>query len=238
MRRRFRPVPATAETLAAVGVLGELAPGERATIAARCTAGLFPPGVEVIGLDDRSLDVYFVASGALRVSILSAGGKEITYRRIEAGGVFGDLAAIDGQPRSASVFTITECLLAWMPAAVFATVLRTQPAVAMALMRELVALIRALSERVLEFSTLGVNNRLHAELLRLAHESGGDTQRACIHPAPTHAELASRISTHREAVTREMSRLARAGIVHKRSGSLVIEDLRRLTAMVREVKAT
>jgi DNA-binding GntR family transcriptional regulator len=56
-----------------------------------------------------------------------------------------------------------------------------------------------------------------------------------IFPAPTHAELASRVSTHREAVTRGLGELARAGIIEKRGGTLVIRDVETLAAMVNDV---
>ena len=93
----------------------------------------------------------------------------------------------------------------------------------------------ALTERVFEFSALAVNNRIHAELLRLARDHMTAENTAAIQPAPTHAEIASRISTHREAVTRELSRLSRAGIVVRRSGALVVEDVERLDRLMQDV---
>jgi len=57
---------------------------------------------------------------------------------------------------------------------------------------------------------------------------------ARIVPAPTHVEIASRVSTHREAVTRELARLARIGIIERRRGTLLIKNVDRLAAMVRD----
>ena len=99
----------------------------------------------------------------------------------------------------------------------------------------LTRLVRALSERVVELSTLTVRRRIQVELLRLARETAPGQKCAVIFPAPTHAELASRVSTHREAVTRGLGELARAGIVEKRGGTLVIRDVEALAAMVNEV---
>ena len=101
-----------------------------------------------------------------------------------------------------------------------------------AILRRLTRLVRALSERVVEFSTLTVQKRIRVELLRLARETAPGQRSAVIFPAPTHAELASRVSTHREAVTRGLGELARAGIVEKRPGTLVIRDVEALAAMV------
>jgi hypothetical protein len=95
--------------------------------------------------------------------------------------------------------------------------------------------VRTLTKRVYEFSTLAVNNRIQAELLRLAGLGTREGKGARISPAPTHAEIASRVSTHREAVTRELNRLSRVGIIERRSGALVVHDLDRLAAMVNEM---
>ena len=115
-------------------------------------------------------------------------------------------------------------------------VLREQPEVAAVTLKRLTANVRDLSERVFEFSTLTVNNRIQAELLRLALAHLRDDEApAVIAPAPTHAEIANRVSTHREAVTRELSRLTQAGVIERHSGKLVVLDLPRLRRMVENV---
>ncbi|MGD9502427.1 MAG: helix-turn-helix domain-containing protein, partial [Methyloceanibacter sp.] len=70
--------------------------------------------------------------------------------------------------------------------------------------------------------------------LRLASLGPKDGNSARIVPAPTHVQIASRVATHREAVTRELARLSRIGIIERRGGTLVIKDVNRLTAMVRD----
>ena len=68
------------------------------------------------------------------------------------------------------------------------------------------------------FSTLAVSNRIQAELLRLASLAPRAGKSARIAPAPTHTDIASRVSTHREAVTRELNRLSRAGLIERAGG--------------------
>ena len=82
--------------------------------------------------------------------------------------------------------------------------------------------IRELTTRVFEFSTLAVRYRIQAEILRLAELSACTGKVAHIVPAPTHAEIASRTSTHREAVTRELNRLAQMGILEQQNRELWI----------------
>jgi CRP-like cAMP-binding protein len=109
--------------------------------------------------------------------------------------------------------------------------------VAERVLRRLAGVVRRMSERVIDLSTLGVHQRIHGELLRLAREAGVKHNLARIDPAPRHADLASQVSTYREEVTRELSALARAGIVRREGRALLIEDVRRLETLVEEVKA-
>ena len=119
-----------------------------------------------------------------------------------------------------------------MPGAAFRELMQSEPAVALALLPQLVTKIRALTTRVYEFSTLAVSNRIQAELLRLASLAPRAGKGARIAPAPTHTEIASRVSTHREAVTRELNRLSRTGLIERAESALVVNDVERLAEMV------
>jgi hypothetical protein len=85
-------------------------------------------------------------------------------------------------------------------------------------------------------SGMGVQSRIHAELLRLAVAAGYGKGPAVLSPAPSLSDIASRISTHREGVSRELSRLASIGLVRRQGGDLQIVDLAHLDRLVREAK--
>ena len=105
------------------------------------------------------------------------------------------------------------------------------------MLRHLAGAARGLTERVYELSTLNVQQRLCAELLRLALATdAASTDRVVLSPVPSHSELAARISSYREQVTRELAELARMGIVSRDDRQLVIEDLRRLAERVEAVR--
>ena len=123
------------------------------------------------------------------------------------------------------------------PVAESRRLVREEPAVAARLLRDFAGLVRRLSERVIDLSTLGVHQRLHAELLRLAREAGVQGNRARIDPAPKHADLASQVSTYREQVTRELSALAKAGLIGKDGKALLVLDVARLERLVKDVRA-
>ncbi|MGQ0455557.1 MAG: Crp/Fnr family transcriptional regulator [Hyphomicrobium sp.] len=201
----------------------------------RCGWRRYEPGEPIVDYLDDTDDVYFIVAGDTRVSIYSVDGKAVTFCEMGPGEIFGEYAAIDGVARSASIEAKTSCLVASVSAAAFREVLKAEPSVAEAVMRHLVAKIRTLTTRIYEFSALAVSNRIQAELLRLAMLAPRSGKGARIDSAPTHAEIASRISTHREAVTREFSRLTRMGVIERKSDGLFVKDVDRLADMVHEV---
>ena len=133
--------------------------------------------------DDRG-EVCFLVSGSVRVTTYSAQGRQVTFRDCEAGEMFGDIAAVDGLPRSADVVTLQPSVVASLDRAAFRALLREEPDVAERVMLRLTALVRQLSERVIDLSTLGVQHRLHAELLRIARLAGVVDNQARLSPPP------------------------------------------------------
>ncbi len=224
-----------AETLDRIEVLQAMAPQARRALAGRCRWQHYTSGQQIVAHLDTTRDVFFIAEGRVRATSYSLSGKEVTYRNIEAGDMFGEFAAIDGKPRSADVVALSDCFLATMSDAVFWEVLERHAEVAAATLKQLTSQIRALTERVFEFSALAVRNRIHAELLRLARSHESDDNTALVEPAPTHTELATRLSTHREAVTRELNTLARAGLIERHGNALRINDVAELSRMVETV---
>jgi CRP-like cAMP-binding protein len=190
---------------------------------------------QIIGHQEASTDVYFMVSGTVRVILFSSAGKEVAFRDIHAGECFGEFAAIDGAPRSANVVALTDVMIGSVSAETFRAILTEYPTVSMAMLTYLTGMVRSLSERIFEFSTLAVKNRIHSELLRLAREGQHEGKCARISPAPTHADIAARISTHREAVTRELNDLTKSGLVQRDGRTLIISDIAELERLVHEV---
>jgi CRP-like cAMP-binding protein len=191
------------------------------------------PGQIVIGHQDRTSDVFVVLEGTLRVELYSLNGREISLADVGPGGLFGEFAAIDRQPRSASVAATGACALACIPGDAFRRiVLRTHENAEWLALR-LVKLVRLQTERIFELNALAVRDRLHCELLRLSLDAGVTDNAAVIAPAPTHAQFAARIGTHREAVTRELQYLQKQGILAQQGRQLNVSDVAELAEIVR-----
>jgi CRP/FNR family cyclic AMP-dependent transcriptional regulator len=229
------PTTELEHTLAGVAIFAKLPSASLNAIRRTCSWGRYHPDATIVDYLDASDNVFFVTQGEVCVTIYSVSGKAVSFRNLGPGTIFGEFAAIDGNPRCASVVAKTDCVIASMPAAAFRKLLLTEPAVGQALIKELVSNIRTLTNRVYEFSTLAVNNRIQAELLRLAGLGLREGKGARLEPPPTHAEIASRVSTHREAVTRELNRLSRIGLIERRPGVLYIKDVDRLADMLHEM---
>lgn len=222
------------EALASVDIFADVDRKGLASIAKRCRLDSYKRRQTIFNYDDPSFDVYFIKSGLVGITMFSESGKEIAFRRLQPGGMFGDLAAVDRNTRSASAVSLSKLEILRLSDRDFLKILRERPDVAHREMQRLAFLVRALSERIFEFTTYGVPNRIQAELLRLAKASGQTTEIINIYPSPTHADIANQVSTHREAVTREFSHLAGLGILEKRGRNLIIRDLPRLERMVTE----
>lgn len=188
----------------------------------------FGAGTTVIAEDDPPGEMYLVISGHCQVCVYSTDGRDVSYRDMFCGDIFGELSMLDGLPRSAYVIARTDVVVGAIDGADYGRLIAAHPAIGLAMSRHLAAQIRVLTTRVLEGTTLLVRRRLVRELSRRAQRSGPDGDVGELRPAPTHADLASRIGTHREAVTKELSRLAREGHVVRGDGTLQIPSLRAL----------
>jgi CRP/FNR family cyclic AMP-dependent transcriptional regulator len=205
-------------------------------LARECRWRRYAADERIISREAHDNDVYLVVSGRVRVTCFSAAGREVVFGDMRAGQCFGDFAAIDGLSRSADVVAIEDSLLASMTPEVFRRMLHQHVEVCDRVLRRLVNSIRELTERVYDFSTLGVQNRVHAELLRLAREAGVSGNAARIDPAPRHSDIAAQISTYREQVTRELSAMTRQGLVERAGRGLVVPDVARLERIVADVR--
>lgn len=116
----------------------------------------------------------------------------------------------------------------------FRQLLDEHPRVKDRLLRQLVGLARQMTDRIFEFSALAVQNRVQAEILRLSQEAGVSNNVARLTAPPTHESMAARVSTHREAVSREISRLQRLGILERHGRSWVIVDVSGLSNLVHD----
>ena len=188
-----------------------------------------PAGFWILGQTEQDRDVYFIMTGRLR-AVQHGARQDVIFTDMDAGAFFGELSAFDGAPRSLSVFAVNDSLVAKMPSAVFVETMFSHRPLGEAVVATLIGRLRSVTRRVGELGALDVRGRLHAELLRLARPDREDPKRAIILAPPNQSELASRINTRRETVSREINAMERQGLVERRRGAIVITDALRLSA--------
>jgi CRP-like cAMP-binding protein len=204
-------------------------PGQRLdAISRQCAWRHYEAGQRLVAREADDRDLHMIVAGAVRVTTYSSAGREISFRDLPGGTSYGELSALDGRPRSADVVALAPTLIASLPPASFLALLREEWSVNEKVLLRLADLVRRLTDRVLDLSTLSVQRRIYDELLRLARAAGVAGNRARIDPAPKHAEMASLVSTYREQITRELSALVKAGVLAKDGGALVVTDVERL----------
>lgn len=222
------------DMLDGIAIFGGLTAEARHALARRCSWREFEPRQEIVRHQDDSRMVYFLTAGKANVTIYSKNGKQVTFRDIHVGGIFGELAAIDGKPRSASVEATSRCTVAAMSPDLFWEVVRGEPAVLTDVLKFLSERVRDLSDRVVDLSTKDVRRRILAELLRMAKPSETEYGNAVLFPAPKDGDIAARIATTRETVNREFKWLEESGVIEKRGRTLVIPDFEKLRRVVEE----
>src|SRR4051812_6979484 len=107
------------ETLRLIGLFRSLQPNETAALERRCRWRHAQAKEWLFEQDDLSTDVYFLTRGAVRVLVTPSPDRAVILTDIDAGGYFGEMAAIDGQPRSAGILAITDATIACMSASIF-----------------------------------------------------------------------------------------------------------------------
>jgi CRP-like cAMP-binding protein len=174
---------------------------------------------------DESGGIHLLLKGALLANQYARSGREVGYRRISAGGYFGEISAIDGLPRSVNIMALEDVRVARLPQTLVQSLFERSPRFMRAILEDLANLTRALTDRLFELNAVSVACRVDIELLRMAASAGGDGREAVIQPCPTHAELAVLVGSQREPVTRELNRLAGLGIVSQTGRTLRILNL-------------
>ena len=222
--------------LSTTNVLKSLDKNKIEKIGCHCHLHLCEPQECLIRHNSDDKNVFFLLSGRLHATITSSKGKEIGYKEIRPGEMFGELSAIDNQPRSISVFAIETSVTAILRHQDFLNLLKTEPEFSLAVMKHLTGMVRGVSEKLFQFGTMNIRERVYVELLRMAQPFINSTNQIQIHPVPTHTQIANMIGANREAVTREINAIKKSGLINIKTGrTLIITDINELKSIIRKL---
>ncbi|MBT3764963.1 MAG: Crp/Fnr family transcriptional regulator [Rhodospirillales bacterium] len=177
---------------------------------------------QILTYEDKTTDVYFLLKGEAQALNYNESGRSVRYALLKPGDFFGELAALDGLPRSATVVAKTGCTIAVLSGEKFSFLLDNHPSFNRTVMKRLVEVIRTGNERIREISLLGANQRICMELLRLAQLDSDNN--LIIDRIPTQEVFAQNLGISRETVIRAFQRLSERGAIERKSRKMYIHD--------------
>jgi CRP/FNR family transcriptional regulator, cyclic AMP receptor protein len=179
--------------------------------------------------------LFVVASGAVKVVVPSEDGEEAILATLRRGDFLGELALLDGAPRSASAVALEPTETLALPRDQFLSLVATEPAIRDALMASLAGELRRLTTHVAELHFLDLTGRLAARLSRLAEEHGEPMPDGAVRlDAPlTQSDLAAMIGATRQSVNKLLGEFEADGLLRIERDSIVLPDMERLARTAR-----
>jgi CRP/FNR family transcriptional regulator len=217
--------------LGKVSIFADLSPAELQRVAQVAVPRRYPAGSIILREGDPGDTCYVIRAGRARVTREHQDGRAITLTNLGPGEIFGELAMFGGEVRSASVEAIDEVEALAILADDLKRLLQQHPGIAVKLLGALGAKLRDTNERIARQSFQKVSSRVAGVLGRLIETGSGtsvvsepDGPRREIVVRSTQADLAQLAGASREATSRFLASLQRAGVVTCRRGRVVVHD--------------
>lgn len=215
---------------AGTNLLSDLPSGLASALLASATSRNLAADEVLFMAGDPGDGLYRVDEGLLKVSIASASGAERILAILGPGAIVGDLAIIDGLPRSATVTALRDCKLRFLSRAAFEKFAAAEPQIYKYLLNVMAARLRDTDQIVAAGSFLPLKGRVARALIDLSHAFGNDVGggRIVIRQKLSQTDLASMAGIARENVSRIMNEWIRAKVVTRLSGYYCLEDPKKL----------
>jgi len=178
----------------------------------------------IITQDSQDADVYFLRRGKVSVLNYAASGRVVSHSIFKSGEYFGEMAAIDGQARSATVVANSPCEVIAIPPNTFLDIALSNKIIAQSLLEKFAGIIRHGNERIVELSLLDAEQRVCLELLQLVQKDPASSSNFIVYPVPTQSSIAHSVGATRETVARIFGRLTSDGIIERKVKTLYIRN--------------
>lgn len=189
----------------------------------------YPAGAEIFSKGVAGDSMMAVLKGHVRISAPSAEGKEVIFNIMGPGEVFGEIALLDGDERTADAVAMTDCELLTVDRRSFLPLLERRPDLCIRLLVLLCERLRRTDEQVEDALFRHLESRLAKGLLRLASEHGtGERGALRIGFELSQGELASIVGGSRESINKHLRAWQRRGIIDLERGRIVIRDVEAL----------
>ena len=200
-------------------LFGAIAPELLERLSSYATTRAVHRGDSIFAKGDPGNSLYAVCAGTVKISVPSADGKDAVFNLVGEGEIFGEIALLDGQPRTADAVAISHCDLMVIERRDFLTFVRSEPAVASKLIELLCARLRVLSEHFEEVVFLNLSQRLARILLRLSDEAVRDKR---VKLKITQLELSQMLGSTRESVNKQLRVWEKADMIALERGGIAL----------------
>lgn len=221
-----------ADVLSQIPIFSSLGDEDRSNLAERIDRQSVPKGSVLFHRGEAGNALYIIIRGQIRIFASTRQGNEITLALLGAGEFFGEMALLDGQPRSANAEATEETELHFLDRDNFFSFLMHKESALRAILCALSRRLRRTDDLLTEAYFLQVSHRLARKLVEL-YESVATAEEAPRPICATQLELAGMIGTTRESVNKELNVLRKKGLVQTSRNRIMILDLARLKRRIR-----
>jgi CRP/FNR family transcriptional regulator, cyclic AMP receptor protein len=223
---------ALTDALSRVWIFQGLSEEELAHLSLLAQTKVYKPRETIVEKGDAATELFVLLRGRAKVGTPGADGSHAAINVMGPGEVFGEVAILDGRPRSATVTTLEECEMAIVDKAAFNDLLAASPTIAVKLLNVLAGRVRELTTRIEDRAFLDVPARLAKQLLWLARNHGVEDGSAVrIDLRLSQQELGELIGATRESVNKQVREWTRSGILKQERDCIEIFDLEALGAI-------
>ncbi|GAA2856535.1 Crp/Fnr family transcriptional regulator [Nonomuraea rubra] len=215
------PVAAVLAEIPLFQVLGES--GIRSTARAG-VARRYRSGQIIFHQGDPGESLYVLLDGLVKVVFTTEHGDEIVLNMLRRGDTFGEMALLDGSPRSASIVTARPSWVFALPRARLLELMREHPGLADEFLRLLGRMVRRLTGQAADLAFLDLGGRLAKLLLQLADKHGRSDDVVDL-PGLTQSDLAALIGASRPAVNRALQSLVSRNLISVQGRTITLLDV-------------
>ncbi len=175
--------------------------------------------------EEEGAALFIITSGKVKVVRTDDEGREVILSILGEGDFFGEMAILDGLPRSATVVSIDQSELFMIHRRDFLHLIEKSPQVAVSLLRELTRRLRKSDEQIKSLSLKDAVGRVANVILQLAEDSGKIKKGQVVIPDfPLQQDLANMAGTSRETISRTIHQFIREGLLEQRGNTIVITN--------------
>lgn len=205
---------------------------ELVVLAANLKQRVFARGVVIFHKGSPGNSLYLIESGKVRIFVLSDSGQEITFNTHGPEECFGELALLDGLPRSASAVSMDRTVCYVLQREDFLAVLESHPGMVRSILALLSGRVRHATEYAESLAFLDVQSRIAATLLALADRHGVQKGGIEIDLRLTQADLASYVAATRESVNKALGSLRDRGYIAINGYTVTVTDAQGLRNLI------